>query len=163
MTLRIHDIVSGTTVDGPGLRTSVYFAGCAHHCPDCHNPHTWDPDGGEERDIDELCRTLVEERLPVTFTGGDPLYSVGPLTVLAQKLKKHGLNIWCYTGFTYEAILASERLCAILPHIDVLVDGPYIAEKKSKSTLFRGSANQRLIDVRRSLAEEAVVEWVSDF
>lgn len=161
--VRVLDIIAGTSVDGPGLRTSVYFAGCAHHCPECHNPQSWEPEGGTLYDIDSLCRRLIDEAMPVTLTGGDPLFQAEAITELAKRLKLHNTNIWCYTGYTYEEILASERLKAILPYIDVLVDGPYRHDLRSLSILFRGSTNQRLIDVKQSADADRPVLWESTF
>lgn len=147
MTLRILDIIEETMADGPGLRTSIYCAGCAHHCPGCHNPQSWDFAGGKEYDVDELFDAIMDDEFAdVTFSGGDPLYQVEGFTALAKRIKEESTKtIWCYTGFTIEEIRNDERLSMILPYIDVLVDGPFIMEKKDKDLLFRGSSNQRII------------------
>lgn len=150
MNFRVLKIIDGTTVDGIGLRTSIYFAGCQHHCEGCHNPQSWDVAGGYEISIDELLERIESNELDVTFSGGDPLLQVEPLTELARRIKETGKNIWCYTGYTYEAILASPTLKTILPYVDVLVDGPFIQSQRNISLHFRGSENQRLIDVKKS-------------
>lgn len=151
----------GTTVDGPGLRTSIYFAGCTHHCPECHNRQTWDPAGGDEMTIDAIIDYVDEQDFNVTFSGGDPLMQIDALLVLAKRIKDSGRNIWCYTGYTIEEILADKSLRRILEYIDVLVDGRFDAATRDISLLFRGSANQRLIDVKRSEFPEITL-WSRD-
>ena len=150
MKIRILDIIEETMADGPGLRTSVYCAGCAHHCPGCHNPQSWDFAGGREVDVDEILEIIkADEFSNVTFSGGDPLYQVEAFTELARLIKEEtGKNIWCYTGFTYEEIIKDERLSQILPYIDTLVDGPYIEELRDTDLHFRGSSNQRIIHLK---------------
>ena len=141
--------------DGPGLRTSIYCAGCAHHCPGCHNPQSWDFIGGREVSVQELLDIVkADEFANVTFSGGDPLYQVEAFTELARRIKEEtGKNIWCYTGFTYEEILADKRLSMILPYIDTLVDGPFIASLRDTELHFRGSSNQRIIHLHGSEEE----------
>ena len=147
MRARILDILFETTADGPGLRTSIYFAGCAHKCRGCHNPQSWDMNGGYEVEVDYLLDLIKDDEFAnVTFSGGDPLYQIDPVTELARRIKAEtDKTIWCYTGFTYEEILSSETLSKILPYIDVLVDGPFIEELKTADVPFRGSSNQRMI------------------
>ena len=143
--LRGVDIVDGTSVDGPGLRTSIYFAGCDHRCPGCHNPSTWDFNAGKDMTVDELMLRIIDNEFNVTFSGGDPLYQLEPLTALARAVKAAGKTIWCYTGFIYEDLLADPRYAEILSLIDVLVDGPFILALRDTDLLFRGSSNQRII------------------
>ena len=135
--------------DGPGFRTSIYCAGCAHHCPGCHNPQSWDFKGGYEVTIDELLEVIkADEFANVTFSGGDPLYQVEAFTELARRIKTEtDKTIWCYTGFTYEEIQADSRLSQILPYLDVLVDGPYVEALRDTNLRFRGSSNQRIIEL----------------
>ena len=135
--------------DGPGFRTSIYCAGCAHHCPGCHNPQSWDFKGGYEVTIDELLEVIkADEFANVTFSGGDPLYQVEAFTELARRIKTEtDKTIWCYTGFTYEEIQADPRLSQILPYLDVLVDGPYVEALRDTNLRFRGSSNQRIIEL----------------
>ena len=149
-TLRVIDIVDGTSGDGPGLRTSIYFAGCAHQCPGCHNPSTWDFAAGRDMSIDELMEHIADSGFNVTFSGGDPIYQKEALTTLARAIKAAGKTIWCYTGFTYEQLTADHSCDELLSLIDVLVDGPYIEAMRDTDLLFRGSANQRLIDIKKS-------------
>ena len=149
MKIRILDILEETMADGPGFRTSIYCAGCAHHCPGCHNPQSWDFAGGREVSVDELLEVVkADEFSNVTFSGGDPLYQVEAFTELARRIKEEtGKNIWCYTGFTYEEILDNAWLSQILPYIDVLVEGPFIEELKTTEIPFVGSSNQRKLSL----------------
>lgn len=148
--MRVLDIIGGTSVDGPGLRTSIYFAGCTHHCPECHNPESWDMMGGTEMTVDDVMARIEEEDFDVTFTGGDPLMQVERLIELAERVRAAGKKIWCYTGFRYEDIALDKRLSRILPYLEVLVDGPFLIARRDVKLLFRGSSNQRLIDVQNS-------------
>jgi len=133
--------------DGPGLRISIYCAGCAHHCPGCHNPESWDFRGGKEMSIDDLMAIIKSDPFSnVSFSGGDPFYQVEGFTELARRIKEEtAKTIWCWTGFTIEEIRADERLSQLLPYLDVLVDGPFILEQRDTQLLFRGSPNQRII------------------
>lgn len=145
-TLRVLDIVAGTSVDGPGLRTSVYFAGCHHHCPGCHNPQSWDPDGGTEMTVEQIMAEIVENDFNVTFSGGDPLYQdPEALLELARAVRAAGYTLWCYTGFLYEELKDNPRYAELLPLFETVVDGPFIESLRDTSLLFRGSSNQRLI------------------
>ncbi len=148
MTYKILDIVKGTTVDGPGFRTAIYFAGCRHECPGCHNPQSWDFNAGEEMSLEELMAIIEEEDFDVTLTGGDPLYHPEEIALLARKIKESGHKVWLYTGFTYEQILASPRLSLPLPYLDTIVDGPFIQSLRDPDLPFRGSSNQRLIPLK---------------
>ncbi len=156
-TMQVIDIVDGTSVDGPGLRTSIYFAGCPHHCFGCHNPHTWDYNAGQEMTIDKIMERIIENDFNVTFSGGDPLAQIDSLIILAKKIKDIGKTIWCYTGYRYEEIISNKSLSKILPYIDVIVDGKFIIKLKEPGLLFRGSSNQRLIDVRQSTTDNPVL------
>ena len=145
--IRVLDILEETMADGPGLRTSIYCAGCAHHCPGCHNPQSWSFGAGKWMSIDALMELIKADPFSnVTFSGGDPFYQVEGFTELARRIKTEtSKTIWCWTGFTYEEILADKRLSMILPWLDVLVDGPFIQEKRDTGLHFRGSSNQRII------------------
>ena len=153
--IRILDILEETMADGPGLRTSIYCAGCAHHCPGCHNPQSWDFNGGYEMTVQQLLDIIKDDEFAnVTFSGGDPFYQVEAFTELARRIKEEtDKTIWCYTGFTNEEILADERLKQILPYIDTLVDGPFIAELRDPELHFRGSSNQRIIHLTEQNVE----------
>ncbi|MDE7345584.1 MAG: anaerobic ribonucleoside-triphosphate reductase activating protein [Muribaculaceae bacterium] len=147
MKYRVLDIIKGTTVDGPGFRTAIYFAGCRHQCPSCHNPQSWDFNNGTEKTLEELMKIIEEEEFDVTLTGGDPLYRPEEIAELAKAIHESGHKVWLYTGFTIEQIKASERLSLPLPYLDVIVDGPYIEALRDPDLLFRGSSNQRIIQI----------------
>lgn len=152
--LAILDIVEDTVVDGPGFRTTVYASGCPHRCPGCHNPQSWDLSAGHVVSVEVVADKLLGNPFAnITFSGGDPLMQVEAFTQLAKRIKaESGKNIWCYTGYCYEEICKSSRLSMILPYIDVLVDGRFKQELRDTGLLFRGSSNQRLVDIRRSAA-----------
>lgn len=146
MALRVIDIIEGTIVDGPGLRTTIYFAGCQHHCPGCHNPETWDFDAGKDMSVEELLEIIDYNGFNVSFSGGDPLFQIdNGLLELASLIRRSGKTVWCYTGFTIEEINKSASLKRICDVVDVIVDGPYIEELRDLSLHFRGSSNQRII------------------
>jgi anaerobic ribonucleoside-triphosphate reductase activating protein len=147
MTLRVLDILFETMMDGPGLRTSIYFAGCKHHCKGCHNPQSWDMNGGYSMPINHILTLIKEDEFAnVTFSGGDPFYQVDAATELAKRIKAEtDKTIWCYTGFTIEEIREDPNLSKLLPYIDVLVDGPYVEALRNTDLPFRGSENQRII------------------
>lgn len=156
--IRILDIKYGTSVDGIGLRTSLYCAGCENQCPGCHNPQSWDDLGGEEMSVEELFRLIVDADMNVTFTGGDPMFHPEGFTKLARLIKTHtNKNIWCYTGYRFEDILLHPSRKALLGLCDVLVDGPFILSEKDLTLTFRGSRNQRIIDVQASLSAQKVI------
>lgn len=156
--LQILSIAEGTSVDGPGLRTSIYFAGCRHHCEGCHNPQSWDINNGKPATIEELLAVIRYNEFPVTFSGGDPFFQVESVTELAQQIKQQlGYDIWCYTGYLWEQILEHPEFMSLLRYIDVLVDGPFILAQRDISLLFRGSKNQRIIDVQQSLKTKTIV------
>lgn len=145
--IRVLDIVHQTTVDGPGLRTAIYCAGCAHRCPGCHNPQSWHFGAGDWMSVDSLLKIIKDDDLSdVTFTGGDPFYQVEAFTALAKKIKREtDKTIWCWTGFTIEQIRASSHLSRLLEYIDVLVDGPYVEALRTTDLPWRGSSNQRVL------------------
>lgn len=147
MPIRVIDIVEGTAVDGPGLRTSIYLAGCAHRCPGCHNPQTWDFNAGEDMTVDELIEVITKADFNVTLTGGDPIYQAEALIPLAKKIREYGYTIWLYTGFTFEQLQDMPIAMQLLEYIDTIVDGPFILEQRDTSLQFRGSSNQRIIKI----------------
>lgn len=159
--LSIFDVVHDTIVDGTGFRTAIYAAGCTHLCPGCHNPQSWKIENGTVCSIESLL-TIVKtnEFANVTFSGGDPLMQVEGFTELAKSIKNEtNKNIWCYTGFKYEEIIESEKLSRILPYIDILVDGRYEEANKDEALRFRGSSNQRIIDVKKSAINNQIILW----
>lgn len=163
--MQILKIIPDTVVDGPGLRTSIYFAGCKVHCEGCHNPESWDLNGGEEVFPNEVIDKIKEYRNKgVTLTGGNPLDQkhLFHVRVLCEELKREGYNIWLYSGYTWEQIIThiqnadlknghTVELVKILGSIDVIVDGPFILKLRDTTLLYRGSSNQRIIDVKKSL------------
>lgn len=159
--IRVLNIVEDTMVDGPGLRTSIYCAGCAHACKGCHNPQSWDFKGGTEMTTDEIMERILANKFDdVTFSGGDPMYQAEAFAELAQKIKyQTQKTIWCYTGFLYEQVIEDNTMRKLLELVDVLVDGEFIEEQRDIQIRFRGSRNQRLIDVRKSLEKGEVVLW----
>lgn len=151
--LSVLSIVEDTTVDGPGFRTSIYAAGCPNHCPGCHNPESWDIHHGTWMQTEEVvARVLADEFADVTFTGGDPMFQPEGFAEVAKEIKQRSQkNIWCYTGYLFEKLLRNPRQRALLDFIDVLVDGRFELSLRDEALLFRGSSNQRLIDVPASL------------
>ena len=157
--LSIINIIEDTTVDGPGFRTAIYAAGCPNQCPGCHNPESWDINTGKEVSTDDILeKVLADDFANVTFSGGDPMFQPEGFAELAQAIKeKSRKNIWCYTGYSFENILKNPRQAKLLQYIDVLVDGKYQQTLRNESLLFRGSSNQRLIDVKESLRQKKAV------
>ncbi|MBQ2068652.1 MAG: anaerobic ribonucleoside-triphosphate reductase activating protein [Bacteroidales bacterium] len=155
--IRVLDILHQTMADGPGFRTAIYCAGCLHHCKGCHNPQSWDMAGGKPMSVDELLEIIKADSMSdVTFSGGDPFYQVDAFTELARRIKEEtNKTIWCWTGFTYEEIMADAHLAQMLPYLDVLVDGPFILEQRDTTLLFRGSPNQRIIYLKGEPEDDA--------
>ena len=158
--ISVLKIIEDTTVDGPGFRTAIYCAGCTNHCPGCHNPESWDINNGKEMTTEEILKKILTDPFAdVTFTGGDPMFQPEGFTELAKAIKANSQKtIWCYSGYTFEEIVKNEKRKELLGYIDILVDGRFVQELKDESLYFRGSSNQRLIDVKASLAKgEAVI------
>lgn len=154
MRFRISGVVYDSIVDGPGLRTAVFVQGCSHRCPGCHNPHTHDPAGGRDGDTADILAAMAKNPLcaGLTLTGGEPFEQPAPCLELARGAHALGKDVWAYSGYTLEALRAMEDpvVDALLRETDVLVDGPYAEGLRSLELKFRGSANQRIIDMRRS-------------
>lgn len=158
MKISVISIIESTSVDGPGLRTTVYCAGCGHRCKGCHNPQSWDINSGIMTDVDVLADRLLATGEDITFSGGDPMFQAEAFAELASKIKtQSNRNIWCYTGYRIEQLLKNPKAMALLKNIDVLVDGQFELALRDENLLFRGSSNQRLIDVQKSLAKGEVV------
>lgn len=157
--ISILDILEDTTVDGPGFRTAVYAAGCPNNCPGCHNPASWNIKNGHLMSTDEILgKVLADNFADVTFSGGDPMFQPEGFTELAHAIKlKSNKNIWCYTGYLFENILNNPLQYKLLQYIDVLVDGKFKEELRDETLYFRGSSNQRLIDVSSSLEVKKAV------
>jgi len=157
------DLQEDSIVDGEGIRTVLWTQGCPHHCPGCHNPQTHDFNQGVLVDVEDVKDAIRDLRGQdgLTFSGGDPFMQPKECAEIAHFARTMGLNIWCYTGYTFEQLLSLSKnkpeIMDFLREIDILVDGRFILAKKSYSALFRGSTNQRLIDVKKSLEQGVVV------
>ena len=146
-------------VDGEGIRTVIWTQGCSHHCKGCHNPETWSFDSGYLVDVDSVIEEIdsLTGQDGITLSGGDPFYQVDACTLIAKHCKNKKLNVWCYTGFVYEDLIKDTKMLELLKYIDVLVDGPFVLNKRSLDLYFKGSSNQRIIDVPNSLKENKIV------
>lgn len=162
------DLQTDSIVDGPGLRTVLWTQGCAHHCPGCQNPQTWDFNGGGLVPIEMVLEAIdeLEYQDGITFSGGDPMFQPEACLKIADYCKNKGLNIWVYTGFTFEELMLMAKRKPVyldfLKKIDVLVDGRFIEKEKDLGLLFRGSANQRLIDIPKTLSTGNIVLFDED-
>ena len=155
--LAYDEIQSDSIVDGEGIRSVIWFQGCSHNCIGCHNPETHDFNAGVEKNIEELKEEIrgLEFQKGVTFSGGDPMMQIEALEELTRCVQECGMNVWCYTGFTFEEVMElakrNDHYMKALENIDVLVDGKFVMDLKSFDVQFRGSSNQRIIDVKKSL------------
>lgn len=158
-TIRIAGAVKESIVDGPGIRYVVFTQGCPFHCKGCHNVQAQSLTGGVDVKLRVLYDEIKENPLVkgVTFSGGEPFIQSTPLSVFADILKSEGYNLWSYTGFLYEKLSSDPIYKRLLEKLDVLVDGPFVLAKKSLELDFRGSSNQRIIDVQKSLKSNKVV------
>jgi anaerobic ribonucleoside-triphosphate reductase activating protein len=148
--MRVMDIVHDSVVDGEGLRTVVFFAGCPHFCKGCHNPESWSIKNGTHMTLDVIfCEIMSNPLTDVTFSGGDPFYQAKKVKVLAKRVKEAKKNLWVYTGYTLEEIMESkdEHMRELLSYVDVLVDGRYIEAERDLTLSFRGSRNQRILQL----------------
>jgi len=162
--LDLSGIVSDSIVDGPGIRTTIFSQGCPHHCEGCHNPETWDFGCGTEIPVEAIVDIVKSNPLcrGVTFSGGEPFAQAAGFARLAKLLKEKGYEVASYSGFTFEELLeGSEDQKKLLEAIDILIDGPFLLAEKSLEIAFRGSRNQRILDVKKSLAAGAAVETTS--
>jgi anaerobic ribonucleoside-triphosphate reductase activating protein len=161
--LRLAGLMQDSIVDGPGLRLVVFAQGCPHHCPGCHNPHTHSYGGGQLWEMDDLLNLVRNNPLldGITLSGGEPFAQAEGMADLAERAKKLGLHVMTYTGYTFEQLLAGMAAKPgwrrLLERTDVLVDGLFMQERRSLALLYRGSGNQRLLDVPASLMRRAVV------
>lgn len=163
MKIRLAGIVPNSNSNGPGLRDVIFSQGCSHHCPYCFNKHTWDFNLGKICDCDKIIKQCIDRTYlsGITFSGGDPFDQPEPFAYIAKQLKKHHINIWCYTGYTFEQLITlsknNKNIRQLLNNIDILVDGPFINSKKSTDIQFRGSTNQRIINIKQSLKNKKVI------
>mgnify|MGYP003312639705 FL=1 len=162
--LDLSGIVSDSIVDGPGIRTTIFSQGCPHHCPGCHNPETWDFGCGTQVPVEAIVDIVSGNPLcrGVTFSGGEPFAQAAGFAKLAKLLKEKGYEVASYSGYTFEELLeGSQDQKKLLESIDILIDGPFLLAEKSLEIAFRGSRNQRILDVPKSLAAGMAVETVS--
>lgn len=158
------EIQSDSIVDGEGIRTVIWTQGCPHHCPGCHNPETHCFDKGMLVEVEEVKEKIKQIPMQdgITLSGGDPLCQPEACAEIAEFAKEYKLNVWCYTGYTFEQLQTlKEKNVAIqklLENIDVLVDGKFVQEVKSLNLYFRGSRNQRILDMKESLKENKPIE-----
>ncbi len=164
MEIRLSGIIKESIVDGNGIRMVVFTQGCPHNCEGCHNPQTHDINGGYMADIDEIFREFKSDPLlsGITFSGGEPFIQPVPLTELAKMVKSINKSVISYTGFTFEELIhiseSKPEVLELLKNIDYLIDGRFILSQRSLTLKFRGSKNQRIIDVRKSLENNIVIE-----
>lgn len=163
MRISLSGVTGDSIVDGPGLRLTIFTQGCPHHCPGCHNPQTHDPKGGSWGDTEDILAAAAENPLldGITLSGGDPFMQSIPCLELAKGAHKLGLNVWTYTGYTWETLWEENdpEKIALLKETDVLIDGPFLLAERSLELQFKGSRNQRTIDVKKSLAAGEVILW----
>lgn len=161
--IRLSGIAYESLVNGPGMRRVFFAQGCKHNCKGCFNPETHDFSGGEEKNMDDLIEDVLKNKMikGVTFSGGDPLEQADKFAYMAKKFKDSGLNVWCYTGYTFERLLEKlkkeESIRGLIENIDVLVDGKFEIDNKEDGLRFRGSSNQRIIDIKKTLKSESIV------
>ena len=162
--LNLSGIVQDSIVDGPGIRTTIFCQGCPHHCPGCHNPETWDFGCGTDVPVEDLVDVVRSNPLcrGVTFSGGEPFAQAAGFAKLARLLKERGYEVASYSGYTFEELLnGSDDQKELLASIDILIDGPFLLAQKSLEVPFRGSRNQRILDVKKSLAVGRAVPTTS--
>lgn len=159
--LRISGTVNDSIVDGPGLRFTIFTQGCPHNCPGCHNPQTHSMKGGKKISINKLYKQIKKNGLlsGITFSGGEPFVQAKTLIPLAKKLKKDNFEIASYTGYLFEDLMNDKVPFAkeLLKYLDVLIDGKFVLSLKSMDLAFKGSSNQRTIDVQKSLKENKTI------
>ena len=161
--MKIANIVTDSIVDGPGLRLTIFTQGCIHNCLGCHNPDTHDLGGGQEISVEDIIQRIKESRLieGITLSGGEPFLQAQDAALLARAAHDIGLTVWTYTGYHYEMIQGTQNphWLALLAETDVLVDGPFLESQKSYGIPFRGSKNQRLIDLKATQTRGEIVLW----
>lgn len=164
--IRLAGVVNDSITDGPGIRFTVFVQGCPHHCPGCQNPQTWEFDGGVMVSAADLLADIEQNPLlsGVTFSGGEPLAQAEALLPLAEAVRQRGLGLAIYTGYTFERLLEMQdkAIMQLLELADTLIDGPFIMAERNLELNFRGSANQRIIDLPKSLAAGKAIIDISE-
>ena len=159
--LRLAGLAPNSIVDGPGIRFTLFVQGCPHHCPGCHNPETWPFAGGTEVPREQLLGLIRQDPLVrgITFSGGEPFAQAEELALLAAELRQNGYELACYTGYTFEELLqnGTPEQQKLLQNLDVLIDGPFLQGEKPLELAFRGSRNQRILNLPASLAAGSAV------
>jgi len=165
--LRIAGTVADSIVDGPGIRYVIFTQGCPHNCPECHNPETHDFHGGQDADVEKILQEIFNNPLisGVTFSGGDPICQAEALLPIARAIKEKGKHLMMYTGYVLEDLEKSsnEAVHQLLEYTDILVDGPYIAAQRNLTLSYRGSENQRVIDMKKTRTAGEIVLYKSDY
>ena len=163
MDLNIAGIVEESIVDGPGIRYVVFTQGCPHHCPGCHNPETHSFSGGHFMSVEDIFTQFQQDALlkGITFSGGEPFCQPEPLVELAKLVHGMGKDVAVFTGYTYEELIKMEdpAIRALLDETDLLIDGPYLEDLRNLELRFRGSENQRLIDMNATRTARIVMLW----
>lgn len=166
--IKLCGVVNDSIVDGPGLRYTIFTQGCPHHCPGCHNPQSWDVNGGYEEDIEKIVQDILKNPLldGVTLSGGEPFLQCQSLIILLRQLKMYSsLHIMIYSGFTFEEILQQgKQAMSLLMLCDTLVDGRFIQSLRSLELIYKGSSNQRIIDIQKSIKSKSVhIQKVNEY
>ena len=162
--LDLSGIVGDSIVDGPGIRTTIFSQGCPHHCPGCHNPETWAFGCGTKLEEEQIVQIVRSNPLcrGVTFSGGEPFAQAAGFAKLAKLLKARGYEVASYSGYTFESLLqGTPEQLELLGSIDILIDGPFLQAEKSLELAFRGSRNQRILDVPKSLTANQAIQTIS--
>ena len=159
MQIRIAGLVPESFVDGDGIRFAIFMQGCRRNCAGCHNPETHDLNGGRLVDTDEIISAIKKNPLldGITLTGGEPLLQISAADELARAAKNFGLSVWCYTGYTFENLPPEAE--PLLENVDVLIDGEFIEGLRDLDLQFRGSRNQRVIDLKKTRTRNELVLW----
>ncbi|MDQ5983241.1 MAG: Anaerobic ribonucleoside-triphosphate reductase-activating protein [Eubacteriales bacterium SKADARSKE-1] len=161
--IRLSGLIEESIVDGPGLRFVIFSQGCPHRCKGCHNPQTFDPEAGYDQNIFDIIEKIKKNPLlsGVTFSGGEPFLQAEAFSEIAKRSHEMGLSVMSYTGYLFEDLKkgfdANPHWKKLLKNVDILVDGPFEIEKKNLLLKFRGSENQRIIDVKKSLETESPI------
>lgn len=165
--LRIAGTINDSIVDGPGIRYVIFAQGCPHHCPGCHNPETHDFSGGQDADVEQIVAQIGKNPLlsGVTFSGGEPMCQAEALLPIAEEVKRMGKHLMIYTGYLYEKLLEMKdpAVSRLLELADLLVDGPFVLAEKNLTLSFRGSENQRVIDIGKTRDAGTVVLYRSEY
>jgi len=162
--MRLSGITQESLVDGPGLRCVIFTQGCLHRCPQCHNPESWEINAGKEFSVKQVIRLLKQQKKTkrgVTFSGGEPFLQAAELAEVALAIRQLGWDVVTYTGFTWEELIAdnNDGAKALLAASDILIDGKYIHKLRDTKLQFRGSSNQRIIDVAKTQKSGRIVLW----